>query len=263
VAGAQGPTGAQGSQGAVGATGPTGAQGNQGATGSQGTVGAQGSQGVTGAQGATGAVGAQGATGAVGAQGSQGATGTTGSQGASGAQGATGPAGAQGVQGAQGLLGDVLAHNVLVQSGGEVVAGGVRLGPNGLVVDANSAATAITFKEGSTYRGSLWWNAGGPGYVELGVQGPGHAYEPYLFMNEYFYKFSGTHKKLGHPDAPWTKLYLNNGSMSNGDMLVFNSSTNEVVSGGQPASGGGWTGTFRDYNNNEITVQNGLITYGP
>jgi len=73
--GATGPTGPQGSTGAIGATGPTGPTG---ATGAQGAVG---SQGPTGPQGATGAQGATGPTGPTGATGSQGPTGPTGPSG--------------------------------------------------------------------------------------------------------------------------------------------------------------------------------------
>jgi len=60
VAGATGPTGAQG---VAGATGPTGAQGVTGVTGPTGAQGVAGATGPTGAQGVAGATGPTGATG--------------------------------------------------------------------------------------------------------------------------------------------------------------------------------------------------------
>ncbi|MBP8282717.1 MAG: DUF1566 domain-containing protein [Chromatiaceae bacterium] len=91
LTGAQGDTGATGSQGPVGLTGDTGAAGATGATGPQGLVG------LTGATGAAGEPGPQGDTGATGPQGLAGPQGSQGDQGIPGPAGPQGPAGPAGV----------------------------------------------------------------------------------------------------------------------------------------------------------------------
>ena len=91
LTGAQGDTGATGSQGPVGLTGDTGAAGATGATGPQGLVG------LTGATGAAGEPGPQGDTGATGPQGLAGPQGSQGDPGIPGPAGPQGPAGPAGV----------------------------------------------------------------------------------------------------------------------------------------------------------------------
>jgi hypothetical protein len=82
-------------------------QGPAGATGPQGPAGPQGATGTTGAQGPAGPQGATGTTGAQGPAGPQGNPGTTGAQGPAGSQGPTGPTGATGPAGPTGPQGPV------------------------------------------------------------------------------------------------------------------------------------------------------------
>jgi hypothetical protein len=94
-AGATGPQGVPGTNGAVGPTGVKGDDGTTGPVGPTGVAGSDGSagpQGPTGVAGSDGSDGAQGPTGVAGSDGSDGAQGPTGVEGPSGPSGATGPA---------------------------------------------------------------------------------------------------------------------------------------------------------------------------
>ncbi|HWP80342.1 MAG TPA: hypothetical protein VN446_06825 [Candidatus Acidoferrum sp.] len=102
----------------AGATGPAGPQGEQGAPG---PAGPQGMSGLQGPQGATGPQGPQGEQGPEGPQGEQGETGPQGPQGEQGAPGPTGPQGPQGFQGPAGAgTGDMLTSAYDADADGKV-----------------------------------------------------------------------------------------------------------------------------------------------
>ena len=155
VAGPAGPQGANGAPGAAGPAGPPGASGAPGAAGAAGARGAIGPTGTTGAPGTPGGAGATGATGPTGASGGPGGPGAPGATGATGPTGATGAPGAPGATGPTGIVSSLAAG---IPSASVELAPGVCTGVtacfiNPAVTLVSTAAGPFTITATSTVQG--------------------------------------------------------------------------------------------------------------